>query len=54
MYTFNGEIFKIKKNDNSNFKLYHKAKSKWSTGWTFIGTFKTEEKAKIAANLYSN
>lgn len=53
MYTFNKEIFKIDKVRNG-FKLYHNAKNKWSSGWTFIGNFKTEEKAKTAARLYTS
>ena len=53
MYNFNGETFKIERSFNK-FKLYHKATNKWSSGWTFIGTFETEEKAKTSARLYTH
>ena len=53
MYNFNNETFKIQKTLNG-FKLYHKATNKWTTGWTYIGCFQTEEKAKTSAKLYTN
>ena len=53
MYTFNNEIFKIEKT-NKGFKLYHKATNKWSSGWTFIGLFESEDKARNSAKLYTN
>ena len=53
MYNFNNETFKIQKTLNG-FKLYHKATNKWTTGWTYIGCFQTEEMAKTSAKLYTN
>lgn len=52
LYNINGETFKIIKETN-NVKLYHKAQNKWSSGWTFVGNFKSKEKAESAARLYS-
>jgi hypothetical protein len=53
LYNFNGETFKIEQS-NKGFKLYHKATNKWSAGWTYIGFFTDEEKAKTSAKLYTN
>lgn len=52
LYNYNGETFKI---ENKNpIKLYHKAENKWSSGWTFIGTFKSTEQAKTSARKYAS
>lgn len=51
-YNYKGDTFKIKTETNC-FKLYHKAQNKWSTGWTFIGQFKTKQLAENAAKKYS-
>ena len=53
LYNYNMETFKISK-ENNQFKLYHKAENRWSSGWTFVGKYKTKEKAETAARLYSN
>lgn len=53
LYNFNRETFKIV-SENGSFKLYHKAENKWSSGWTFIGKYKTTGKAENAAKQYSN
>ena len=52
-YDTNNKTFKIEKTSNS-FKLYHKATNKWSSGWTYIGSFRTEEKAMTSAKLYTH
>ena len=52
-YTLNNEKYKIVES-NKKFKLYHKAENKYSTGWTYIGSFDTKKIAEIAANKYSN
>ena len=57
LYNYRGETFKLKKS-NSSFKLYHNAinnkPSGWnSSGWTYIGTFKTELAAQAAARRYT-
>ena len=52
-YTLNNEKYKIEKSNNK-FKLYHKAENKYSSGWTYIGSFDTNKSAEIAANKYSN
>lgn len=52
LYNFNKETFKII-NNNNVFKLYHKAINTWSTGWTYIGSFQTKEKAENAAKKYT-
>ena len=54
IFHINGETFKIKSTECKQYKLYSYIKTKWSSGYTFIGIFKSEEKAKIAANKYSN
>lgn len=53
LYNHYGETFRLV-SSNQKVKLYHKAKSRWSSGWTYIGTFKNEEKAKASARLYAN
>tara|TARA_B100001989_G_C24544697_1_gene469957 strand:+ start:2629 stop:2793 length:165 start_codon:yes stop_codon:yes gene_type:complete len=53
LYNYNTETFKISKTNNE-FKLYHKAQNRWSSGWTYVGKYKTEQKAQQAAKLYSN
>lgn len=52
LYNHNGETFKLENNSN-NVKLYHKAVNRWSSGWTYVGEFKSIEKAQTAARLYS-
>jgi hypothetical protein len=52
LYHFRGETFKLE-NKNDDIKLYHKAVNKWSKGWTYVGTFKTEDKAQTAAKKYT-
>ena len=52
-YYNNGDTFKIK-NEKGNCKLYYVSTSKWSTNLTYIGTYKTVEKAQTAARKYSN
>lgn len=52
LYHYNGETFKLESKTNT--KLYHKAVNKWSTGWTFIGAFKTVDKAQAAARQYTS
>jgi hypothetical protein len=52
LYNHNGETFKLD-NTSSNVKLYHKAVNRWSSGWTYVGNFKTLEKAQAAARLYA-
>lgn len=53
LYTFNNHIFKLQET-NSQVKLYYKAVNKWSSGWAYIGSFKTKDKAEAAARLYSH
>lgn len=53
LYNINKETFKII-NENNKIKLYCKAENRWSSGWTYIGEFSSIEKAKVAANKYSN
>lgn len=52
LYHYNGETFKLE--SRNKVKLYHKAVNKWSTGWTFIGEFKSSDKAKLAAKQYAS
>lgn len=52
LYNYNGETFKITNNAN-RFKLYHKAVNQWSSGWTYIGTFDSTNKAEASARLYT-
>ena len=53
LYNVKGETFKFVQNNNK-IKLYHKAVNKWSSGWTFIGTYSNQNKAENAARLYAN
>tara|TARA_Y100001958_G_C21196917_1_gene524139 strand:- start:512 stop:676 length:165 start_codon:yes stop_codon:yes gene_type:complete len=53
LYNFKQETFKIQ-SDNNEFKLYHKIVNKWSSGWTYIGKFKTKKDAENAAKRYTN
>ena len=53
LYNVKGETFKFVQ-DNNKTKLYHKAVNKWSSGWTFIGTYANQNKAETAARLYAN
>ena len=53
LYNINTETFKITK-ENNVFKLYHKAENRWSSGWTFVGKYKTQDRAQTAARLYTN
>ena len=53
LYHYNGETFNIKE-ANNNIKVYHKAVNKWSSGWTFVGSFKTIDKAQAAARKYTS
>ena len=52
LYHYNGETFKINQ-ENNKVKLYHKAVNKWSSGWTYIGNFKSTELAQVAARKYT-
>ena len=52
LYNFKQETFKIQ-SDNNEFKLYHKIVNKWSSGWTYVGTFNTIDRAQAAARQYS-
>lgn len=52
LYNHNGETFKLL-NEGNKFKLYHKAVNQWSSGWTYIGTFASRDKAEASARLYS-
>ena len=52
LYNFKQETFKIVK-ENNNFKLYHQAVNKWSKGWTFIGSFNSNQSAENAAKRYT-
>ena len=52
-YSYNGNIFDVRQ-QNGQFKLYYKAINKWSSGWAYIGTFKSRDKAEAAARQYSN
>ena len=52
-YHYKGETFKLE-NKNDKIKLYYKAMNKWSSGWTFIGTFNSIDNAQTAARQYSN
>ena len=51
-YNHNGETFKLL-NEGNKFKLYHKAVNQWSSGWTYIGSFVSRDKAEASARLYS-
>lgn len=53
LYNTKGETYKLVKEMNK-VKLYHKAQNRWSSGWTYIGTFKTTERAEAAARSYTN
>ena len=53
IYVINGEKFKINETGNKHFKVYAYSKTKWSSGMTFIGKYKSEQDAKTAANKYS-
>jgi len=53
LYNTKGETFKLENQGNS-VKLYHKAVNKWSSGWTYIGTYKDRTKAESAARCYAN
>ena len=52
LYNFNRETFKIKQ-ENGKYKLYHKAVNSWSSGWTYIGIFNTQQHAENAAKRYT-
>ncbi len=52
LYHYNGETFKVTQ-ENSQVKLYHKAVNKWSSGWTYIGNFKSIDAAQAAARKYA-
>ncbi len=52
LYHYNGETFKISQ-ENNKIKLYHKAVNKWSSGWTYIGNFNTNDLAQAAARRYA-
>lgn len=52
LYHYNGETFNIKV-ENNIVKLYHKAINKWSSGWTYIGSFKDQDTAQVAARKYT-
>ena len=52
LYHYNGDTFKLE-DKNGNIKLYHKAENKWSSGWTYIGNFKSTDKAQAAARQYT-
>lgn len=54
LYNYLGETFKLKENPEGTFKLYCNAKSKWSTGWTYIGTFNNKDKAIQVAKRYAS
>jgi hypothetical protein len=53
LYNFNNNTFKLTQEGNK-FKVYFKAENRWSSGWAYIGTFNSEEKARAAARAYSN
>lgn len=53
LYTYNMNVFKLE-NANNQFKVYYKAENKWSSGWTYIGCFKTRDKAEAAARQYAS
>ena len=52
LYHYKGETFKLE-NKGESIKLYHKAVNKWSSGWTYLGKFKSSEKAESAARQYT-
>jgi len=52
LYNFKQETFKIINKDNQ-YKLYHQAISKWSKGWTYIGSFNTRDLAETSAKRYT-
>jgi hypothetical protein len=52
LYHYSGETFKISQ-ENNKVKLYHKAVNKWSSGWTYIGNFKSIDLAQAAARRYT-
>jgi len=53
LYNHSGETFKLV-TENGKTKLYHKAENRWSNGWTYVGTYLTQEKAQASARLYAN
>ena len=53
LYHYKGDTFKID-STNDKYKLYHKAVNRWSSGWTYIGIFKTNSAAESAARQYTS
>ena len=53
LYNYKGETFKLN-DENNQIKLYHKAINTWSSGWTYIGKFKTIDRAQAAARQYTS
>lgn len=52
LYYFSGDTFKFVQEGNK-IKVYCKASSKWSTGWTYLGTTDTEDRAIILSKRYA-
>jgi hypothetical protein len=52
IYNYRNEKFKIVKETNVRFKLYHIIVNKWSKGFTYIGNFTSHDAAQIAAQKY--
>lgn len=52
LYHYSGDTFKFVK-DGNNIKVYCKATSRWSTGWTYVGSANTEDRATNLARRYA-
>ena len=49
LYNYYGDTFKIELQSDGSYKVFCKARSRWSTGWTYVGKEKTEERASNIA-----
>ena len=54
LYNYYGDTIKLIKQDDGSYKVFCKAKSRWSTGWTYVGKEKTEERAMNIAKRYAS
>ena len=54
LYHYISDTFKIVSQEDGSCKLFCKAASRWSSGWTYIGKYKSEEQAKSSARSYAS
>ncbi len=54
LYNYFGDTFNIVLQQDGSYKVFCKAKSRWSSGWTYVGKESSEEKAINTAKRYAS